>query len=92
MLLSELRNVVVGLLRRGDLQPAEAVQICEDAESVLGDRIASVPSPTVLDAAVESGLSACDAEFVVLARHRTLPLVTAVRKILEGAPDVAREL
>jgi len=89
ILLSELRNVMVSLLRRGEIDPPDAESICEDAEAVLGDRVVSVPSGAVLGAAVESGLSACDAEFVVLARRLAVPLVTSDRAILEGAPDVA---
>ena len=89
ILLSELRNVMVGLVRLGRLEAADAVGICEDAHSVLGDRVASVPSQPVLEAAVKGNMSAYDAEFVTLARQLAVPLVTADRAILEGAPDVA---
>lgn len=89
VLLSELRNVMVGLLRRDQIQPRDALDICEDAEAVLGDRIAPVPSGPVLEAAFEGAMSAYDAEFVVLARRLGVPLVSADRAILEGAPDVA---
>jgi predicted nucleic acid-binding protein len=89
ILLSELRNVVVGLLRDGRIGRSDAAAICEDAEAILGDRIASVSAASVLETAVETGLSAYDAEFVVLARRLGLSLVSADRAILEGAPDVA---
>ena len=89
ILLSELRNVMVGLLRRGQIQEVDALDICEDAEAVLGDRAASVPASPVLDTAVRGNLSAYDAEFVVLARQLGIPLVTADQAILDGAPDVA---
>jgi predicted nucleic acid-binding protein len=89
ILLSELRNVMVGLLRRGEIQAWDAVGICQDAEAVLGDRIASVPVAPVLEAALEGRLSAYDAELVVLARRLGVPLVTADQAILEGARDVA---
>ncbi len=77
VLLSELRNVMVGLLRRAEIQPWDALDICEDAEAVLGDRVAAVPPGPVLDAAVEGSMSAYDAEFVVLARRLGVPLVSA---------------
>jgi predicted nucleic acid-binding protein len=80
---------MVGLLHRGEIQASDAVGICQDAEAVLGDRIASVPASPVLEAAVEGGLSASDAEFVVLARRLGVSLVTADQAILEGARDVA---
>ena len=89
ILLSELRNVMVGLLRRDQLDVTDAIEICQDAEAVLGDRLASVPAAPVLEAAYEGGLTAYDAEFVVLARTLGVPLVTADRAILIGAPDVA---
>ena len=92
ILLSELRNVMVGLLRRGQIQDRDAVDICEDAQGVLGDRVASVPAPPVLDTAIQGKMSAYDAEFVVLARRLRVPLVTADQAILDGAPDVAVSL
>jgi len=92
ILLSELRNVMVGLLRRGQIRDQDAVDICEEAQAVLGDRVASVPAPPVLDTAIQGKMSAHDAEFVVLARRLRVPLVTADQAILDGAPDVAVSL
>ena len=92
ILLSELRNVMVGLLRRGQIRDQDAIDICEDAEAVLGDRVATVPSSPVLDTAIQGKMSAYDAEFVVLARRLRVPLVTADQAILDGAPDVAVSL
>ena len=89
ILLSELRNVMVGLVRGGRMEAPDALAICEDAGSVLGDRVATVPTGAVLEAALAGGFSAYDAEFVVLARRLGVPLVTADRAILEGARDVA---
>lgn len=89
ILLSELRNVLVGFVRRGWLSERDALEIHDDAEAILGDRIASVPGLPVVDAALRGSLSAYDAEFVVLARQLGVPLVTADRVVLDGAPDVA---
>ena len=89
ILLGELRNVMVGLFRRGQIQASDALAICVDAEAVLGERVVSVPSQPVLETAATGGMSAYEAEFVVLARSLGVPLVTADRVILEGAPDVA---
>ena len=89
ILLSEIRNVMVGLLRRGQIGYQDAIDICEDAELVLSDRVASVPASTVLESAIQGDMSAYDAEFVVLARRLGVPLVTADQAILDGAPDVA---
>jgi predicted nucleic acid-binding protein len=89
VLLSELRNVMVGLLRRAEIQPWDALDICEDAEAILGDRVAAVPSAPVLETAIEGPMSPYDAEFVVLARRLGVPLVSADQAIIQGAPDVA---
>ena len=89
ILLSELRNVLVGLVRSDRLTPADAEEMCFDAQEILGDRVASVPSGPVLEVALNKGLSAYDAEFIVLARRLGISLVTADRGILEAASDVA---
>jgi predicted nucleic acid-binding protein len=89
ILLSELRNVLAGLVRGGRLKPSQAQEMCGDAEEILGDRIAYVPSGPVLEMALAEGLSAYDAEFVVLARSLGVSLVTGDQGILDGAPDVA---
>ncbi len=92
ILLSELRNALVGFVRRDALSPEHAEVMCADAVEVLGDRVFTVPSSDVLDTALACGLSAYDAEFVVLARQLDVPLVTADREILRSAADVAVSL
>lgn len=87
--LSELRNVLLGFLRRGDMDAAQAKARYDSAELALGDRVTSVVPARVIDTALECGLSAYDAEFVVLARMLGVFLATSDREILEGAPDVA---
>jgi predicted nucleic acid-binding protein len=89
ILISELQNVLLEILRTGRLSSADAVEICDDAHAVLSHRVATVPSAQVLDTAIECDLSAHDAEFVVLARRLGAKLVTADEGILAGAPDVA---
>lgn len=46
----------------------------------------------VLHTAIRRGLSAYDAQFVVLAQTLAAPLVTSDRKILRACPDVAVSL
>jgi len=89
LLMSELRNVLVGLVRAGRITAADAADITRDAEEVLGDRLAAVPTEPVLEVALETGLSAYDAEFVVLARRLDVPLLTADQAIRGAAPEVA---
>ena len=89
VLVSELRNVLLGFVRRGILTPEQAKAMCDDASLVLRGRIVSVMDSQVIDTALECGLTAYDAEFVVLARTLGVPLATSDRAILAGAPDVA---
>lgn len=92
ILMSELRNVLLGYVRRGDLTPDQAKAMLDDAAEVLRGRTATVPSAQVLDVALECDLSAYDAEFVALARTLGVPLVTLDGRILREAWDVAVSL
>lgn len=89
ILMSEFRNTVLGMVRRGSTTSDEAKVMSERAAEILGDRIIPVDSAQVLDVAMECGLTAYDAEFVALARSLGVPLVTLDGGILDGAPDVA---
>ena len=89
ILISELHNVLLGFVRRGAITIDQALAMSADARGVLGDRIAGAPGPAVIAVALEGGLSAHDAEFVVLARTLGVRLVTLDRAILDGAGDVA---
>ena len=89
IILSELRNVLLGFVRRGILDAAQAKSRYRSAELALGDRVTSVVPAQVIDMALECGLTAYDAEFVVLARTLGVHLATSDREILAGAPDVA---
>ena len=58
------------------MTPEQAKALSDDASLILGDRIASASGPLVIDTALESGLTAYDAEFVALARALDVPLAT----------------
>jgi len=89
---SELRNVLLCFVRRGWVALSDAQDMHRDALAVLQDRIAAPDGAAVLATAVDTGLSAYDAEFVVLARRLRVPLVSLDRSILEAAPETARPL
>ena len=82
-------NVMVQLVAGGNQHDAAARLLRRDASAILGDRIASVSGRDTIAAALEYGLTAHDAEFVVLARMLEVPLATLDRAILDGAPDPA---
>lgn len=89
---SELRNVLLGFVRRGWAALTDVQDMHRDALAVLQERIAAPDGGAVLATAAETGLSAYDAEFVVLARRLRVPLVSLDRAILEAAPETARPL
>ena len=73
ILMSELRDVLLGFVRQGALVSDQAKAMSDDAAEILGDRIATVAGDQVFDVALECGLTAYDAEFVVMARTAGSP-------------------
>ncbi len=86
---SEFRNVVVGQIRRGALDLAAAQEIVALTEAMLRDSEFAVDSSAVLARAAESGCTAYDCEYVVLAEELGVPLVTSDRQVLAAFPDRA---
>ena len=86
---SEVRNVLAGLARRGDMDLALAVEVMGAAQGMLGGREYEVDSAAVLQRAVRSGCTAYDCEYVVLAEQLGVHLVTADRQILRAFPGTA---
>lgn len=89
IVISELRNALLGYIRQGTIELDRAVEMIRDALRLLGANVMPVDSAQVLDIAMECGLSAHDTEFVALARSLAVPLATLDGGILDGAPDVA---
>jgi predicted nucleic acid-binding protein len=89
---SELRNVLAVQMRsrRMSLQHAQAV--ITEAEELMRGREYTVISLDVLRLAGESGCSAYDCEFVVLALDLGVPLVTVDRQVLAAFPQTAISL
>ena len=92
ILKSELRNVLIGSVRRGAMPRHEAVSMMDHASLVLDDRVVDASHSDVIEVALNCGLTAYDAEFVVVARLLGVSLATADRAILRSAPDVAAPL
>jgi predicted nucleic acid-binding protein len=92
ILMSEVRNVLVTLSRRGHLERADAKPMMEDARALFAGRVATSPDHEILETALELDLSAYDAEYLVLARALGIPLVTADARLLRADPAVARPL
>ena len=81
---SEFRNVLAGYLRRKLMVFDTAVQIMEQAESLLKKLEYTVSSFKVLELLGRSECSAYDCEFVALAQDLNVPLVTTDNQILKS--------
>lgn len=88
LLMDELRNVLVGYVRRGQLTSTEASALCATVRSQV--RFVEVPSDdAILALALERGLSAYDATHVAVARALGLRLLTGDKRVLNACPEDA---
>jgi predicted nucleic acid-binding protein len=86
---SELRNVLLGCVRREQLTLPQATAIQAEAEDLMRGAEYEVDSQSVLDLAASSDCSAYDCEFVSLARALGVQLVTQDRQVLQAFPGTA---
>ena len=86
---SEFRNVLAGYLRAGIIGLDQARALIRSAEADLVDCEREVDSAAVMDLVAASTCSAYDCEFVALARHIGIPLVTEDTSLVRAFPDVA---
>lgn len=84
---SELRNVLALYLRKKLLNFEQACQIQNQAESLMIANEYQINSVEVLRLAQSSGCSAYDCEFVALARHLQVKLITQDKQILAQFPQ-----
>ena len=85
---TEVRSALLKYVRAGRMSVDEAIRACALA-AALADRTRSVQDADVLRAAARYGLSAYDAEYVVLAQALGVRLVTSDKRVLAAVPDVA---
>lgn len=86
---SEFRNVLLGAVRRKDIETDDARVLLDRAAEVVTVPDGAVDGQAVFALALGSGCSAYDCEFVWLARDLRVPLVTADRQVLGAFPDSA---
>lgn len=86
---SELRNVLATYVRAGKLALADAVAMHARAAAIVGPDQYEVDTLEVLRRSSESGCSAYDCEYVVLAEFLDVKLVTADAKLLKAFPTRA---
>jgi predicted nucleic acid-binding protein len=86
---SEFRNVLLGAVRRKDIDADDAPVLLDRAVEVITVPEGGVDGKAVLSLALGSGCSAYDCEFVWLARDLRVPLLTADRQVLGAFPETA---
>jgi predicted nucleic acid-binding protein len=86
---SELRNILTLYMRHSGMSLLLAEQTMTKAESLLAGGEYSVLSSEVLALTHERAISAYDAEYVILAMHFGVPLVTMDKKLLREVPKIA---
>lgn len=89
---SEFRNLLIGQVRAGMLSFEKALEIQSAAETLLAGQEYSVNSSSVLSQARDSGCTAYDCEFAVLAMALGTRLVTEDRALLKAFPRHAVRL
>jgi predicted nucleic acid-binding protein len=89
---SEFRNVMAGYMRRKILNPEQTKKIMNSALRTMEDREILPTSNLVLELAAASDCSAYDCEYVALAKHLKIKLITNDQKILRNFPDTAVNL
>lgn len=89
---SEFRNVLTGYLRRDLLPFPKALVLMQEAEEILSAHEEKVSTEHVLKLVSSSRCSAYDCEFVAVAQHLSVLLITENRAILTAFPDVAQSL
>jgi predicted nucleic acid-binding protein len=84
----EIRSVLLKYLRVGVLTSSQAIAVWERALKVVEGREAEPSTNQVLAMAQQSGRSSYDCEYVALASHLGVPLVTADRSLAKAFPDL----
>lgn len=86
---SEFLNILATSVRHGVLDAAQASRAFRDAVGLFASAERDPPGDAVLATALEYGISAYDAQFLVVAQALQVPLVTCDRRLALACPNVA---
>ncbi|MBL7003154.1 MAG: type II toxin-antitoxin system VapC family toxin [Gammaproteobacteria bacterium] len=89
---SEFRNVLALYLRKKLVTFEKAIQLQDSAELLMHDNEYSTSSSQVLSLVAKSTCSSYDCEFVSLAQHLNIKLVTQDIKVLREFPSNAMSI
>jgi predicted nucleic acid-binding protein len=87
---SEFRNVLATQVRVARLPVDDALLKMTEAENVMAGQEYAVVSDEVLEECARSGISAYDAEYVVVARTLKVPFLTHDRRVLGAGTGLAQ--
>jgi predicted nucleic acid-binding protein len=85
----EYLNILATYARQGGLSVKAAQRLWREAVRALGPMTMPADLSAALDLAVEHGVSAYDAQFIVLAVSLGVPCITEDRLLLRAFPKVA---
>jgi predicted nucleic acid-binding protein len=86
---SEFRSVLAMFIRQGKLTLEKAIEFMNGAETLMQGEEYQVDSGRVIKLIDSSKCSAYDCEFIALAQHLDVPLITSDKQILNEFPDTA---
>ena len=86
---SEVRNILTLYMRRQSMSLLQAKATMERAEGLWRNREFAVPSDDVLELTARHSVTAYDGEFIVLATHLNVPLITFDGPVRKAFPTVA---
>jgi predicted nucleic acid-binding protein len=89
---SELRNVLSGFMRRGQLERKQVLRLQGQAESLLQGREVPVDSADVFRLVEASDCSAYDCEYVAAALALQTRLISSDRQLLRAFPGITTPL
>jgi predicted nucleic acid-binding protein len=86
---SEFISVLTQYFKVNHLNKKLFINLYNDASSILENRTMNAPIDTVFDCIQASTCSSYDCEFIALAKHIGVKLLTWDKKVLSAFPDIA---
>jgi len=88
----EFLNVLSSLVRTGRVSKEDALNLWWKASGLFSKKEKEMDYDQVLSISVDNDISAYDAQYIALAKHYSIPLVTEDKHLLTKFPDMAYSL
>ena len=86
---SEFRNILANQIRFQKLALLDALEIWSGAEKMMKKKELPTNTSSVLILVAESNCSAYDCEYIAVARHFNVNLITYDKQLIKEFPDIA---